>query len=127
MLTALPSEKPPSSSWCVFKEIPSVGTNKLQTLLVEDSRFIDCSHSSREAGGYTLQVAGLLTCWGEERDTLPTYRCHSWLHLTPDGEEEKTHMLLKSPSRSDIQPPHKIPPLTHNGKGRVGYGRDLFL
>lgn len=58
MLTVLRSEKPPSSSWCVFMAILRVGTNKLQTPLVEDNRFIDCSHSRQEAGVYTLQVAG---------------------------------------------------------------------
>lgn len=57
MLTVLPSEKPPSSSGCVFKEIPRVGTNNLLTPLVEDNRFIDCSLLRREAGVYTLQVA----------------------------------------------------------------------
>lgn len=58
MLTVLPSEKPLSSSGCVFKEISRVGTNKLQTHLVEDNRFIDCSLRRWEAVVYTQQVAG---------------------------------------------------------------------
>lgn len=122
--------------WCVFKEIPRVVTNKLQTPLVEDKSLLTVLTAGRKqvfapAGGRSLplQVAGphpcrwpvLSTCW----------RCvwgvdSSSLSPPPDEEREevpeKTHLFLQSPVHRQhtdltLKYPSKILPLAHTVSG----------
>lgn len=110
-------------------EIPRTGTNKLQTPLVEENKFIGCSHSRQEAGVYTLQVSGppyagvRVGVFFQPIPDIPVFIRHQMGRRR--GYLRRHACFLKA--HLDLKPPRKILPLAHTSKGRVGCMVETFF